>query len=196
MIKLPPIDFKKDQPKVMIFIALVSVLVLILYFYLILGPQIGRLTEALSRAGKIISDMKTAELLVSKKDEFNRNIESSREKVEHYEKRLPVEQEIPSLLENLSSMAKSSNIKIIGITPLPLSPKETLSQKGKMYKEIPILINAKSGYHELGTFLSDLENADRFMKVVDIEIKANKQMSKKHDVELIVCTYILLGEKR
>ncbi len=195
MINLPHIDFKKDQPKMMVLIALVSVLALVLYSYLILGPQIERLTDVLGRSGKIISELKTAELLISKKDEFNKYIESSREKVEYYEKRLPVEQEIPSLLENLSSMAKSSNIKIIGITPLPLLPKDMLAQKGKIYKEIPILINAKSGYHELGTFLNKLENADRFMKVVDIEIKANKQTPKKHDVELIVCTYILARER-
>lgn len=195
MINLPKIDFKKDQPKMMVLIALVAILILVLYSYLILGPQIERLTDVLERSGKIISELKMAELLISKKDEFNKYVESSREKVEYYEKRLPVEQEIPSLLENLSNMAKSSNIKIIGITPLPLSPKEVLAQKGKIYKEIPILINAKSGYHELGMFLNKLENADRFMKVVDIEIKTNKQTPKKHDVELIVCTYILAKER-
>ena len=33
------------------------------------------------------------------------------------------------------------------------------------------------------------------MKVVDIGIKSNKASPRKHDIELMVCTYILLPEK-
>ena len=38
-----------------------------------------------------------------------------------------------------------------------------------------------------------LENEDRFMKVVDIDIKENKAAPKRADVELLVLTYVLLG---
>ena len=105
---------------------------------------------------------------------------------------LPAEQEIPKLLEDLSDMAKRANVKILGITPMA-SKQE--AQPAEIYQEIPILINAKSGYHELGKFLSDLENAGRFMKVADIKIKENKVSPKKHDVELLVLTYKLLRNK-
>jgi hypothetical protein len=33
------------------------------------------------------------------------------------------------------------------------------------------------------------------MKVVDIDIKANRATPAKHDVELVICTYILLKGK-
>ena len=194
MIKLH-FDLKKDNPQIMVFIALASLLALIIYFYFLLIPQVTWLADILGRTGKVMSDLKSGQALIAKKDEFRENIESYREKVESYEKRLPAEQEIPSLLENLSGMAKGSNVKIIGITPVTVSPKEKAAQKGKIYKEIPILINAKSGYHELGTFLSNMEDAGRFMKVVDIEIKTNHSSPKKHDVELIVCTYVSSGER-
>jgi Tfp pilus assembly protein PilO len=100
-------------------------------------------------------------------------------------------------LENLSEMAKDSNIKIVGIVPAISYFKDDKSaNKSQIYREIPILITAKSGYHELGHFLNNLENADRFMKVADIDIKSNKTSPKKHDVELMVCTYILLPENK
>ena len=105
---------------------------------------------------------------------------------------LPVEQEVPKLLEMLSTMARSSNVKIVGITPLASKQEESPE---KIYQEIPILISAKSGYHELGRFLSDLESSDRFMKVSDIDIKENKSNVKRHDVELLVVTYVLLEGK-
>ena len=126
---------------------------------------------------------------------FKDDLKEQGQKVESYEKKLPVEQEIPALLENLSDMAKDSNIKIVSI--VPAMPKDNNpGNKSLIYREIPILITAKSGYHELGHFLNSLENADRFMKVVDINIKANKASPKKHDVELMICTYVLLPENK
>ena len=194
MIKLPfNLNLSKEKPQTILFIALASLLVIIVYFYFMLLPQIGWVTDILGKTGKLMSDVKSAELLISKKEIFKNDIGSYRGKVESYEKRLPAEQEIPSILENLSNMAKGSNVKILGIAPVQVSAKEAAAKNlGKIYKEIPILINAKSGYHELGIFLSNLESADRFMKVVDIEVRSSKASPKKHDTELIVCTYVLL----
>ena len=90
-------------------------------------------------------------------------------------------------------MAKRSDVKILGITPLASKQEAPASERA--YQEIPILMNARSGYHELGKFLSDLENAGRFMKVVDIKIKENLSTPKKHDVELLILTYVLLESK-
>ena len=75
------------------------------------------------------------------------------------------------------------------------SKKEEKKQALQVYQEIPILITAKSGYHELGQFLAKLENAERFMKVVGMTIKSNKATPKKHDAELLVLTYILTKGK-
>lgn len=196
MINLP-IDLKKDETKTKILIIVVSAFLLVMYFNFFLMPQITRLTGVLSGMGTTSRDLRIAQADISKIDEFKANIEAYKEKVEYYEKRLPAEQEMPSILADLSNMAKSSNIKILSITPIPVNPplKEAPIPKARIYQERPILINAKSGYHELGQFLSNLENADRFMKVVDIDVKANKVTPKKHDVELIVSTFILLSER-
>ena len=194
MIKLP-IDLKKNQPKVRILIILLSSVVFMMYFRLLLQPQLTRLTDIFSNMGKAMGDLKAAESDISKVGNFVKTIEAYREKVDQYEKRLPVEQEIPSLLESFSSMAKSSNIRILGITPVTASFKEPKLDKNRIYQEMPILISAKSGYYDLVQFLTNLENADRLTKVVDIDIKSNKMTPKKHDVELTVSTFILLKEK-
>ena len=41
----------------------------------------------------------------------------------------------------------------------------------------------------------NLESSDRFMKIADIEIRANKTAPKKHDIELLILTYVLLNAK-
>jgi len=192
-LNLSSIDIKDKKTQVFILIGLVSVLAVIIYFSFILMPQVDRVFEAVGQASKIGADLKEAQYNISNIPKFKASIAAYEEKIDRYEKMLPTEQEIPALLENLSGMAKNSNIKIVGI--MPVITKEDKTKKAAIYQEKPILINAKSGYHELGKFLSSMENADRFMKVSDIQIKAGVQSSKRHDVELTVLTYTLTKGK-
>jgi len=187
------IDLKDKKTQITILAGLLALLAVVIYISFIFKPQLERVLGAVSDAGSISGELKEAESNIKNIPIFKKNIEAYEEKVDRYEKMLPAEQEIPSLLENLSSIAKSANIKIVGI--IPVAGKEDKAKKAMVYQEIPILINAKSGYHELGKFLSSMENSDRFMKVADIQIKSNVQSPKKHDVEILVLTYILLRGK-
>lgn len=189
------IDFKSKQAQMIILAALVALLAIVLYFYFVFFPQVGRVMKLIGKTGKVRAELISARNAISDTAKLKKRLEDYSAKVESYEKKLPAEQEIPSLLENLSTMAKESNIKIVGIAPAMPHTREDGGAKDQAYQEMPILISAKSGYHELGFFLSKLENSDRFMKVADIDIRANKSSPRKHDVELLVLTYILLPEK-
>lgn len=183
-------DLKNNPKQMLVVIAGVSFILIVLYLNFILIPQVGGVFGGIMRMSKAQSDLRSAQTDVARIPKIKQSIASFEEKVNTYEKMLPAQQEIPSLLENLSNMAKDSSIKIVGITPV--SVKEEKLNKDQIYKEQPILISAKSGYHELGKFLNNLENSDRFMKVADIQIKSSPAAPKKHDVELLVLTYILV----
>lgn len=187
------IDLKDRQTQQFLIIIAVFVIAAALYVYFVFVPQIKRVTSLVGKVNKMKAELSSAKSTVMGMGELKKRLKEYNEKVELYEKKLPAEQEIPSLLENLSGMAKDANITITSI--MPSSREASANKQGNIYKEIPILITAKSGYHELGYFLSKLEDADRFMKVVDIGIKANKVSPKKHDIELTVCTYTLLIER-
>lgn len=191
----PQAGFKNlEQQRTMILIAILAVVAFIVYLNIILRPQLLRVFTAFNKMGKAASDLKNSESAIAKVPGYKANIAAYREKVDYYEKMLPAEQEIPALLEGLSKMAKDSAVKIIAITPI--LPQENEAGANNIYQELPILINAKSGYHELGSFLSKLENADRFMMVADISVKSDSAAPKKHNVELLILTYILLGSNK
>lgn len=190
MIKLS-IDLK-DKKKVMILGIILTVGAIYIYLSFLLLPQISRVATAYGKANKLNSEVKVAEREMSEIDGLKKKVAQYHEKIESYERMLPAEQEIPKLLEDLSEMAKSANVKIVAITPVQAKQE---AQANQAYQEIPILINARSGYHELGRFLNNLENAGRFMKVVDMSISENKTTPKRHDVEMMVLTYKLLGNK-
>jgi type IV pilus assembly protein PilO len=183
---------KKEQQKILILAILLSLVICVAYVGLFLRPQAARLGGVMGQVKKVKADLKAAKANIARIDSFKKSIEAYNEKVGRYEKTLPTEQGIPRLLEDLSTMARDSNMKIVGIVPVS---QEDIRQRAQTYQEIPIMISAKSGYHELGRFLAGLENSDRFMKVADIQIRSNRSAPKKHDVELLVLTYVLLEGK-
>jgi type IV pilus assembly protein PilO len=187
-IKIPE-DMRSNQKQLMLLFALVALTAAILYVNFILIPQVSGVAGSLMKMSGAQARLNGAQADAARIQALRDSMASVSEKVELYEKMLPAEKEIPSLLENLSAMAKSSGVKIVGITPVSLQEESRV--KKQVYKEIPIQISAKSGFHELGAFLSNLEGADRFMKVSDIQIKSNSSSPKKHDVELMVLTYVL-----
>lgn len=189
------IDFKNNQTQQILVIGMIFLIAFVLYLYFIFVPQIVRVPTLFGKVNKITVELKSAKSTGTEMEGLKKRLVEYNEKVEWYEKKLPVEREIPNLLENLSDMAKGSNIKITSIMPAPAVLENNAQRQSKMYQEIPIRITARSGYHELGRFLSNLENSDRFMKVANIGIKSNKTSPKQHDIELTVCTYILLKEK-
>lgn len=189
---LKNIDFKDKKTQTTILMVSLGVVVFILYISYIFLPQVANDINMIGKTIGIIGDLKEARSLIAQRDELKKKAELYNEKIELYEKKLPAQQEIPSFLENLSKMARSANITIIGIMPVTLKPQKEI--RYQVYQEMPILISAKSGYHELGRFLNNLEDGGRFIKVVDINIKADTATPKKQDVELMVYTYVLPTE--
>ena len=185
-------DILKNQKQMLAIIAATVILALFLYITFVLSPQIVRIFGVSGQLAKARADLRDAESDIARIGNMKAAIEAYKTKVGRYEKTLPTEEGIPSLLESLSEMAKNSNMNIAGI--VPVQPSDTRAQS-RVYKEIPITINAKAGYHELGYFMSSLENSDRFIKISDMQMKFNRPTPKKHDTELLVVTYVLLEGK-
>lgn len=83
---------------------------------------------------------------------------------EEAKKHLPSKPHPDEWLREIAGMAMSCGIEIE--TYKPQSPEQF-----DLYKDYPIKVTVASGYHDLGTFISLLSNADRLMKVKNLTIK-------------------------
>ncbi|MCK5451460.1 MAG: type 4a pilus biogenesis protein PilO [Candidatus Omnitrophica bacterium] len=120
-------------------------------------------------------------------------LQTLQDELDSYSKGLPEQKEITKFLEELSSVAKTAGVKILSITPLDI--KDTLDPEAReYYKEMPINVTAQSGYHQLGQFVSDLENGERFISIENLNIQMNKKSPRKHNVELMLKTYVSVYE--
>ena len=90
-------------------------------------------------------------------------------------------------------MAQNTDIKITKISPIKdtEAAADPKAAKSGIYQEKGISINAQCWYHQLGTFISEMEGAERFMEISDITIESVKTTPKRHNVQLIVKTFVL-----
>jgi len=188
------LDLEKNKKEVLIAAAVLGVAAFAGYLYFLFIPQAASAFSSLAEIAKVRADVARTERDIAERAKYERELAGYGEKLDRYIKMLPVEAEVPSLLEMLSAMARDANVRIAGITPV--MGKETEGQKGRIYQEMPIQLNARSGFHELGHFIASVEASDRFMKVVDIEIKADRASPKRHVVDLVLLTYVLSQGKR
>lgn len=182
------------------------VLILLVYSLFFLRPTFSSFHNLNAQISKLKSELQRAKADIANIENLRKQSNSMKEKMDYVRLKFPKEAEVPSLLETLSTIAKESQVKIVEIKPekettlkeATAKSKSKLSPSaeglGKFYSEIPILINANCGYHQLGTFINRLENAGRFMKITDIQIEGNASSPKSHDVKLLVSIFVLTGE--
>jgi len=188
------LDFLKKATKneIMAFTGLICVFMIVGYFFLFFSPLTVKLSDVSRKVSKLQSDLTVADLAIGGMPKLGSEIEELKKKAITYSNKLPKEEEFPALLESLSAMAQNTDVKITKI--LPVKDTETRAPEKSMsriYQEQKILINAQCGYHQLGTFISELENAERFMEISDITIESLKTTPRRHNVQLIVTTFIL-----
>ena len=167
-------------------VAAAVMLFMTLDYFLLISP----LADAFMKTGPKLAAMKR-DLQGLREDKRNQglieeNWERTKIKIAETEKSFVASNELPALLENLSQLAQDTHVRIVSLKPNESSAK---AAKSKPYFSIPIEINASAGTHELGKFLSKLENGPIFFRIVDIKIAANPSDTKRHFIQLNLETY-------
>lgn len=78
-------------------------------------------------------------------------------------RQLPVDTEVPGLLEDITNTALEANLKIESVDLQDEKPAE-------FYIELPINIKVEGGYHDLGAFVSGVANLSRIVTLHDFTI--------------------------
>ncbi len=183
----------KEKNQVLVLFILVIAIILAAYFYFFLKPEIGALQKVLPEVAGLNKNIKEVDKLIDNIDSFKIKIADLKEKVGQYETRLPTKKEISSILNHLSALASEEDIQITGIKELE-TIKGEIQEGEQAYSGVPIEIDMKSGYHQLGRFISEIENSDRLMKIDDLEIKSTSENLTEHNVKLIISSFVLVKE--
>ncbi len=114
--------------------------------------------------------------------QMRKGLESSRAQLQAMNIKVRSVQEVPAILEDISRLANEVGLKIYQLTPQRDTQETLITSPEGNYYALPIMIQARGGYHIFGRFLNRLENANLFFSVRDLRIEAQE---KDHNNQLI-----------
>lgn len=95
---------------------------------------------------------------------------------------LPNEKEIPQLLKDISSLGRTAGLDFLTFKPLADIPKD-------FYAEIPVTINVRGPYHNMGFFFDQVSKLERIVTVSNVKMgspkKEDGEMLLKSDCKLV-----------
>lgn len=152
------------------------VIVTYVYFGTTLLPfcyQVRRthIQELETEYAKLSADLEKARKTVGRLAQLEAEYERLHDQWLSAQELLPEEQEMPDLLRKVTSAGNKAGIEFLLFQPGSPVVRE-------VYKEHPVKVRVKGGYHQLGIFLSRLANMARIVNVTGMQVNAGAQAKK------------------
>ena len=162
-----------DQKNWYYVFAAIIVLILIADYFLLMKPQLGTLSK-MNPEIKILSDnLKRTKTDITRITQYKTQVQDLKHQVDQLRLRVRTKQEVPFIIEKISRMAHKNDFKIDQIMPNTLQENVLLEEHAeRTYFDLPILIEARSTYHDFGRFINALESDDTFFKVDEFTVAA------------------------
>jgi type IV pilus assembly protein PilO len=115
----------------------------------------------------------------AKKDYATGSVDKLRKQADDYQQRLkvmrrlvPTSNEVPALLEDISTAARRVGLELAGVEPLPVL-------QGEQFDTYRYKMSVTGGYHAIGRFLSNVGSLSRIIAPVTLEMKPAVVSDKK-----------------
>lgn len=148
--------------------AAIVLLPLVIFFFAFFQPknkEIDRLDVQKITLNKEIQEVKLkAEHLV----DFENELKESERKFQEASVLLPKDKEIPRLLKDISSLGRTAGLDFNTFKPLADVPKD-------FYAEIPVTINVRGPYHNMGYFFDQVSKLERIVSVTNVTMDSPKK---------------------
>lgn len=113
--------------------------------------------ETLNRQARVDLTRGTAQQLEAEASTYEKNLGMMRQLV-------PTTNEVPALLENVSTAARRVGLDLASVEPVPVV-------QGEHFDTYRYKVSVMGGYHELAEFLTNVGSLDRIMAPVGIDLK-------------------------
>ncbi|MEE8536788.1 MAG: type 4a pilus biogenesis protein PilO [Acidobacteriota bacterium] len=166
--------------------------ILWVYTSLIAGPLLREVRGLGQRVRDARQELRVLEAATANEAALREQHRQLQEDVTALRDLLPDEEELPQLIELLSNLASQSQVKIQTIFPQRPSEGSATDQDPDadlgptVYKDVLIQIDAITGFHQLGVFLSLVEARDVPMQVSFLRISSHPREIRRVKVKLLM----------
>jgi len=171
-LKLP--DYQK-----LITLGVVIALLAVGYYYGIHAPKVIELEAKQQELTKLNAQYSEQQRVLANIENFRQELREMQGQFKEALKQLPNSSEIPALLSNISALALESGLEIVLFKPAPQTAKG-------FYADIPVAMQVRGNYHDIGYFFDKVAKLDRIVNIEDISMKksSKKSSSTQDDIRL------------
>ena len=154
------------EPKYKAVIAILLVLIPVLLFYFLLfQPNATKISSLKTQKDGLEKEIAALRVQQSNIPRLQKELAETERIFSEAAVLLPKEKEIPQLLKDISALGQEADLEFLTFKPLPDVPKD-------FYAEIPISINVRGPYHNMGSFLDNVSKLGRIVTVSNINVTA------------------------
>ena len=171
--------------KVAIF-AIILLLPVVLFYFLFYQPKAEKIESLDKQTVQLKQQVQEAKAKAANKEQFEKELALAKEKFEELAVLLPKGKEIPKLLKDISALGRNAGLDFLTFKPLADVPKD-------FYAELPVSINVRGPYHNMGFFFDQVSKLERIVSVTNIKMTSPKkeggEMLLKSDCKLVTYTF-------
>jgi len=156
-----------DKRIIMAIFVLIIILPSVAFYFLFYSAKTTKIKGLENKSAKLRQEIAAAKARAAKLDEHLAEMEETRLLFAEASVLLPQKKDIPSLLTDISALGTNSGLNMSRFSPGG-------EKKRDFYAEIPISLNLRGPYHNIGTFLYEVSKMDRIVSATSITLGSPK----------------------
>lgn len=148
--------------------AVIALLPLVIFYFALYQPNSDKITGLEKNKTTLNKQIKEVEAKAADLNKFQKELDEAMAVFQETSALLPKDKEIPKLLKDISALGRNAGLDFLTFKPLPDVPKD-------FYAEIPITINVRGPYHNMGFFFDQVSKLERIVSVSNIKMSSPKK---------------------
>ena len=141
---------------------------LVVFYFAFFQPKSEMFDSLSSQKAAIEREVMNVKAKAADLAKFEKELEDARLLFEATSVLLPKDKEIPKLLKDISSLGRTAGLDFLTFKPLADIPKD-------FYAEIPVSINVRGPYHNMGYFFDQVSKLERIVSVTNVKMTSPKR---------------------
>jgi type IV pilus assembly protein PilO len=150
--------------------ALLLILPIVVFYFVFYQPNQDTIVGLEKKSATLAEDIRKLQQKERNKPQLVAEVAKVEEEFELAAQMLPKEQEIPSLLKDISALGQNAGLDFLSFVPRPETPRD-------YYNEIPVDITVRGPYHSVGYFFDQISRLDRIVSVSNIAMGSPKKIT-------------------
>ncbi len=149
---------------------LLIILPIAVFYFVVFQPNQDKISGLERRSATLAEDIRKLQQKERNKPQLVAEVAKIEEEFDRAAQMLPKEQEIPSLLKDISALGQNAGLDFLSFVPKPENPRD-------YYNEIPVDITIRGPYHSVGYFFDQISKLDRIVSVSNIKMGSPQKVT-------------------